>query len=598
MAARIPEGIPRQHWHCIWPQLFTARREFNDRSRETENLPFIEFLAKLFEGADEDDGDEDEIEDEDDVPSDEDEDAESSDEQSDVRRFMMGMVGEEDNLGSRDQVDLVASFCEKSKAATNEREERKPVALLDERANSETDPATHALEEDEQHDAARRIVFITNLDPFAIKALVTTVALTQAPALQDLFYKHLTSTASIGVTIKSSGFQSFTLDFHIPYYVLRESKKSWSDTREKSNGEPLRQFWELPFLSMSRNNKLICTDERYCLYEAMTSVGVTGNDHWTWAAYGFVDTYFDSRESVDGYHQMKGRRWGRADPLADGQINADEPLWDPREYFLKVVEIRTGLALMEWSQIINKMEREVQQSRTNLLLALSSNDPKAKQEVTNFIRWNLYMTNFLRLLGMKLSDTVVAWESFRENGIYYFDDYSVIPVETAFGKLKAYLQKLRELEKELREDNPDGLNVHLGLESIDATNSQQKTARQLEILTVITIIFFPLALAANLFSTTGVLPFTPNLATFIFVFLSLGILILATLVVLSNWRSWLHQMIEYNQKAIAYYYNERFDGKDASIIPPKVLKRAMFSRRSRKAAPPEELDLEKGVKKD
>ncbi|KAH6714526.1 hypothetical protein BKA61DRAFT_440468, partial [Leptodontidium sp. MPI-SDFR-AT-0119] len=327
-------------------------------------------------------------------------------------RFMIGMVGEDDSLMSRDQVDLVASFCEKSKAETNEKEKRKLVALLDERcmdgtmtdkrgfyrpyqgpltcqelrerlsrkasltlcryqssssqtaqrfrADSEKDLATLALE-DEQHNAARRIVFIADLDSSAIEALVTTVALTQAPALRNLFYKHLTGTASIGVTIKHSGFQNFTLDFHLPYYVLRESKKSWRDTREKSNGKPLRQFWELPFLSMPTNNKPVSTDERYCLYEAMTSVGVTGNDHWTWAAYGFVDTYFDSRESVDGYHEMKERRGGRADPLADGQINADEPLWDPREYFLKVVEIRTGLALMEWSQIINKMEREVKQ---------------------------------------------------------------------------------------------------------------------------------------------------------------------------------------------------------------------------------------------
>lgn len=68
------------------------------------------------------------------------------------------------------------------------------------------------------------------------------------------------------------------------------------------------------------------------------------------------------------------------------------------------------------------------------------------------------MTNFLRLLGMKLSDTVAAWDSFRENGIYYFNDYSVIPIQTAFGELKAQLQKLRDLEKELRQDNPDSVS--------------------------------------------------------------------------------------------------------------------------------------------
>ncbi|KAG4428670.1 hypothetical protein IFR05_015849 [Cadophora sp. M221] len=602
MSAKTPQGIPRQHWHCIWPQLFTARRKFNHLSRETENLPFIEYLARLLEKADEqageEDSDEDEIEDGDHVPSDGEEDDESCDEQSNVRRFMIGMKGEDDNLASRDQVDLVASFCEESVEA-NEREKRKPVALLDERTDPKNDLSIH-VPEDEQHDAARRIVFITDLDSSSIEALVTTVALTPAPALQDLFYKHLASTASIGATIKSSGFQTFTFDFHIPYYVLRESKKSRRDIRQKPNGEPLRQFWELPSLSMPTSNRpTSTTDERYCLYEAVTSIGVTGNDHWTWTAYGFVDTYFDSRESVDGYHQEKRRPLGRPDPLANGQIDADEPLWDPREYFLKVVEIRTGLAFMEWTQILNKMEAKVKQSRTNLCVALSSNDPKASQEGIKLIRWNLHMTNFLRILGMKLSDTIAAWDSFRGNGIDYFNDYSVIPIETAFGKLKAHLQKLEALERELLEDNPDGLNVYLGLESIEALNSQQNSAKQVQIINIITtIIQFPLAVvAANLFSTTGVLQFTPTLPKLIFVFFSLGILILVALLALSNWRSWLHQMVEYNQKAITYYH-ERLEGKDASIIPPKVLKRAMFARRSREAALPEESDPEKGVKKD
>ena len=45
--------------------------------------------------------------------------------------------------------------------------------------------------------------------------------------------------------------------------------------------------------------------------------------------------------------------------------------------------------------------------------------------------------------------------------------------------------------------------------------------------------FFPLALAANLFSTTGVLPFKPNLARFTFVLLSLVVTFGSTAVVLS-----------------------------------------------------------------
>ena len=136
------------------------------------------------------------------------------------------------------------------------------------------------------------------------------------------------------------------------------------DTRKKSNGEPLRQSWVLPRValrSMAPKDKSAHTNESMLLYEATTSIGVTGIDSYVWAAYAFVDTYHDSRESVDIYHRMKGRRRGRADPLAAGQINADETIWDPREYFLKIAEIRVGLVSIEWNQILDRIERDLLQ---------------------------------------------------------------------------------------------------------------------------------------------------------------------------------------------------------------------------------------------
>lgn len=46
--------------------------------------------------------------------------------------------------------------------------------------------------------------FITDLDPSTIEVLVTTASRSQAPALKDLFYKHLTRKTAIGVTIPVS----------------------------------------------------------------------------------------------------------------------------------------------------------------------------------------------------------------------------------------------------------------------------------------------------------------------------------------------------------------------------------------------------------
>jgi hypothetical protein len=163
--------------------------------------------------------------------------------------------------------------------------------------------------------------------------------------------------------LQSTGFRTFTLDFNIPYYVLRQSNHVLKDSRKISDGAPLRQSWNLASLFKSTDtNKSSSTDRTYALYEAQISIVVTGIDQYVWTAYGFVDTYFGSEESVEGYHQMKGRhcpRLGRPDPLAAGRIAADEPIWRPRDYFMKVLEIRTNHVVREWWYIGDKMEEEV-----------------------------------------------------------------------------------------------------------------------------------------------------------------------------------------------------------------------------------------------
>lgn len=140
--------------------------------------------------------------------------------------------------------------------------------------------------------------------------------------------------------------------------MLKLSEELLKDTRKKADGEPLRQSWELPFLSRPINTSK-SIGGLYCLYEAQISVTITGIDHWVWTAYGFVDNYFGSNETVEGYHKLKGQFRGRADPLAAGQLNADEPIWMPREYFFKVFEIRIKQVLKEWNRIVCTMEKEI-----------------------------------------------------------------------------------------------------------------------------------------------------------------------------------------------------------------------------------------------
>jgi hypothetical protein len=53
-----------------------------------------------------------------------------------------------------------------------------------------------------------------------------------------------------------------------------------------------------------------------------------------------------------------------------------------------------------------------------------------------------------------------------------------------------------------------------------------------------------LALAAAIFSTQGVLPFTPNPARFTYVLFILGVLVVASIVALYKWHSWFQLIIE------------------------------------------------------
>jgi hypothetical protein len=94
------------------------------------------------------------------------------------------------------------------------------------------------------------------------------------------------------------------------------------------------------------------------------SVAVTGIDHLVWAAYGIFDTYFGSKDSVHRYHRLNWKNKvgvGRPDPLAAGQIDANTPIWTPRKYFLRVLQIRIHLVLTEWNKISDVVENKIKQ---------------------------------------------------------------------------------------------------------------------------------------------------------------------------------------------------------------------------------------------
>ncbi|KAE9363248.1 hypothetical protein N431DRAFT_357282 [Stipitochalara longipes BDJ] len=502
------------------------------------------------------------------------------------------MVWDED-LPYRDQVDVVAGFCEQEYHTISGKED-KQVALLDdwshrgenlttERYRRLCGPLTSTqlravlrkqrflpslkLLTDPNHfeegDVARRILFLTDLNPSTMEAVLATAPRSQALALKNLFYKYLTAKASVGVTIPSIGFRTFTFELHLPFYVLKASRELLEDGRKTYHGEPLRRAWHLPFLSEPKNMLRISAGDQ-CLFESQISISVTGIDHHFWTAYGLFDTYYGSNETANSYHEARLRTNGLANPLAAGRLL--NPIVDPRQYFFRVCEARIIQVRREWNVLVDKLDNEVKTSKRNADFPLEFDHAKTRQAVLDVTAWNREMVKLLRRLRSRLEDTVNAWDRFQkaEVGYFLFDDDSptastslrdmTSSVDTIFWDLKEILKKLESLQAELCQDSPQGLNAHYTHGNHEAQLFQQKIARHIQILTIITIVYLPLALGTAVFSTnSGVLPFTPNFGRFIISLFILTALMVAWIAALLRWQDWSRLM----NKFLSFYSSSR-----------------------------------------
>ena len=204
-------------------------------------------------------------------------------------------------------------------------------------------------------DAARRLVYITDLDPACIQALAATASCHQTPVLRNAIYKHLAFQTSVAVKIPSAGFLTFHLDLHLPFFLLRKSKPPEASVG-KLNSKPQRRWTDLSFLKID-NSDLQHQEpkEVWGIHEAQTSCVVTGSDDWRWVGYGFVDT------EIDGFLNDLSEDDLSFDQIAPGKLEANKPIWRPRDYWLKVFEIRIEQVRKEWEYLIHKVEISVNQ---------------------------------------------------------------------------------------------------------------------------------------------------------------------------------------------------------------------------------------------
>jgi hypothetical protein len=254
-------------------------------------------------------------------------------------------------------------------------------------------------------------------------------------------------------------------------------------TRDVDNGPP-RHSIDLSFLKIPSDKPE--DREAFYIHEAAISLVVCGSDNWRWVAYAFIDTNAISdndnlSEEVESHGDFRG------DPIASEpglEVNANDPIWDPREYFLMILEIRIRQVLREWQYLVRRVECSIKQyvgsrlipekSHGHLLITRqrkrhpftlsqrSRNKGGRVKDVKKAFDWTQQAIELLSQLLDVLSETIKAWDMFKSpNGdIGYFTDASTLPntqksplhlsfhsIQETFEQLECLYRQLLKLDK-------------------------------------------------------------------------------------------------------------------------------------------------------
>ncbi|KAK1751401.1 hypothetical protein QBC47DRAFT_464121 [Echria macrotheca] len=286
----------------------------------------------------------------------------------------------------------------------------------------------------------RRLIYITNLNPWSTLALAATASQTQALALRDFVHKHITFQPSMGVAINQTPTQTFTLSLHLPYLAFRAHDKDKHENPNPLDTRDLRASRSL----LSPNNK------KESLHEAQISIMLTGVDDTHWTAHAFLDTYHDGGDSPRDvkFYQVRGDGNGggkKVDPLMGSGLGAEgeeEEVVDAREYFLRVVGNVVADVAGEWAGGVNTVVKRVR--------GLMRQPANGRSDVDVLGEQHHHLMQVSARIQNGISGTIRAWEKFRDMDLGYFDLRTAVAV-TAVESIERDVRELAELRQTLVE---------------------------------------------------------------------------------------------------------------------------------------------------
>ncbi|WQF86608.1 hypothetical protein CDEST_11622 [Colletotrichum destructivum] len=220
----------------------------------------------------------------------------------------------------------------------------------------------------ETFNAERRLIYLTDLDRWAILALVVSAPESLFRVMGDFILHYLYGTASIGVSFAPDGPTTFCLEFSFPFHVWRTSKRLSVDSRTRmSDGKPLRPSRDMTSLDTFAYVSF-SPSETHGIYQSHVSCIVTGYDQRHWTGILTIDHWFEQKsgdgelstpDSLERY-QDDIECGMRTDPLSRGQEDAEISRWTPRPYFLRVMVVRLSQIIREWQELRYRMERTLE----------------------------------------------------------------------------------------------------------------------------------------------------------------------------------------------------------------------------------------------
>ncbi|KAH8751551.1 hypothetical protein BGZ57DRAFT_913389 [Hyaloscypha finlandica] len=387
--------------------------------------------------------------------------------------------------------------------------------------------------------------------------------------------KHVGFKPSIMVHLPSDGMSKFQMEFHLPFFAIRKCPQP-EGSHKKRSIHSMRKWTDVSLTD--GESSMSGGQEVYRIHETQVSCVVYGHDEWQWTACAFIDNAHESGDLYDPgeLHDGDGKD-GEAvvgqkvdgfdeDPIATG-LHVSKPIWRPRQYFAKALEVNIKEVSQEWQELIHKMECDIiayKQSHTFRYCSTSQNSSEPSEEIKRSFNWTIERMQQLGTFINVLSGTLHQWNAFVSldgGDIDYFSDLqhplpskspespenraagrSLRAIKKTFGTLQNLLQKIELLRDDLSRDFKT-LTLRLSLEGRDANNHASFTS------TFLIWVLYPITLAASIFSMqASVIPF--GLTPFWFlitIFILLGVMCVIYWF-MKKWPSWQNEFAVWRKK--------------------------------------------------